>query len=325
MEGEGLDSTSLCQRVGINVGGLTGLDSLVRRADVYRLMALVAEVSRNVDIGLSAYRHFLPGSFQLVGYVMMSSANLRQAIEHMVQFAPLLSNSVTLGLSEEGDGLRFWHIEQPDSELSKPRSLEDAGLASVLGFCRWLTGKNLPKLLEVEFTYPQPLDITEHQRLFACELKFGAPRVSLLFDRKALQRPLSSSNEALALLHGDLARHRMAQLRLTAYSARVRGLLLERLNLGSCDMEAVAVCMNISKRTLQRGLLGEGTHFKDILDEVRQQLAEYYLRNNTYNLSRVGELLGFKESSSFHKACLRWYGMPPGRYRTQLVRDSAVS
>ena len=323
-EGEGFDSSALWRQAGIDPELLGQPDFFVQRNNVYRLMALAEERSGNPAIGLRVCRYLLPGAFQLVGYVMMSSASLRQAIEHMVQFAPLLSSGVTLGLSEEGDGLRLWGVEQPDPKLSKPRSYEDAGLASVLGFCRWLTGNNLPKLREVEFTYAQPLDTTEHQRLFACELKFGAPRVSILFDRTALQQPLSSSNEALALLHGNLARHRMEQLRVTAYSARVRSLLLERLNLGECDMEAVAACLHVSKRTLQRGLLVEGIQFKGILDEVRQQLADYYLQHNTYTLQRVGELLGFKEASSFHKACLRWYGMSPGRYRTQLAEERVV-
>lgn len=58
--------------------------------------------------------------------------------------------------------------------------------------------------------------------------------------------------------------------------------------------------------------------FKEVLDGARRQLADHYLRHHSYSLTRVGELLGFKEPSSFQKACQRWFSMPPGRYRWHL-------
>jgi AraC-like DNA-binding protein len=44
-------------------------------------------------------------------------------------------------------------------------------------------------------------------------------------------------------------------------------------------------------------------------------LADFYLRHSRYSVKRVAYLLGFHDHSSFHKACSRWFGMPPGQYR----------
>ncbi|MGA4472331.1 AraC family transcriptional regulator [Ectopseudomonas chengduensis] len=321
LEGEGLDSAGLCREAGIDMQVLRSPDSFVPRGNVFRLMALAEQASGNPDIGLRAHRHFLPGSLQLVGYVMMSSPNLRQALESLARFFPLLGSGFTLGLTEEEDGLRFWGVDHPEDGSPRPRSFEDAGMASMLGFCRWLTGDNLPSPRDIQFTYGEPADTSEHRQVFGCNLYFGAPRNSILFDRRALQQPLSTANEALALLHGRFAEHRIGQLYGSTYGDRIRALLVERLSLGACDIEAMAMCMHTSKRTLQRGLAKEGVNFKDILDDVRRQLADYYLRNSPYSLVRVGELLGFKEPSSFHKACLRWFGTSPGRYRNRLSGD----
>ncbi|MCL6692398.1 AraC family transcriptional regulator [Pseudomonas sp. R3.Fl] len=318
LEGEGLDSAYLCREAGIDMSLLRSPDGFVLRKEVFRLMALAEQTSGKPAIGLCACRHFLPGSLQLVGYVMMSSPNLKRALESLAQFSLLLVSGFTIGLVEEGNGLRFWIVDHPEDGFPRPRAFEDAGMASILGFCRWVTGNNLPQLREIEFTYPEPTDISEHQSLFGCELRFGALRNSILFDRRALLQPLSTANEALALLHGRFAEYRMDQLHGTTCSDRVRALLVERLSLGPCDMETVAMCMRTSRRALQRGLAREGVYFKDILDDARRQLADYYLRHSPYSLARVGELLGFKEPSSFHKACLRWFGIPPGRYRNHL-------
>ncbi len=319
LEGEGLDSTQLCWEAGIDLRSLMHSESVVLVENAYRLVELAAQVSGNQDIGLRAYRHFLPGSLQLVGYVMMSSPNLRQALESLVQFSPLLGNAFTIGLTQEEDGQRLWVTYHFENGQGVPRQMEDAGFSTLLGFCRWVTGCSLPKLREVEFSYPKPADISEHQQLFGGTVRFGACRSSILFEG-ALLHPLSTANEALVLLHSRFAEHRLGQLYGATYSSRVRTLLIERLALGVCDMVMVAMHMRIGKRALQRGLAREGVHFRDILDDARRQLADYYLRHCPYSLARVGELLGFKEPSSFHKACLRWFGTPPGRYRIHLSK-----
>ena len=317
LEGEGLDSARLCQEAGINLALLRQPDSFVRRASLYRLMALAQSESNDPDIGLRTYRYVLPGAFQLLGYIMMSSQNLNEALSAMARYLPLLGTGIKCGLSQEEGGQRFWGIEEPE-ELLKPRSFEDAGLAVMLGFCRWLTGGSLPGLQEIAFTYPEPLDTTEHQRLFGCALRFGEPRFSILFDQQDLLRPLSTANETLALLHGNFADHRMEQLREATYSSRTRTWLIENFSLGDQDMASVAMGIGVSPRALQRGLVREKTSFREVLDGARRQLADYYLRHTPYSQVRVGELLGFKEPSSFHKACLRWFGTTPGRYRNSL-------
>ncbi len=323
LEKEGLDSDSLCRQAGIDPALLGLPDSFMRRADVYRLMALAQVESGDPDIGLRAYRHFLPGGFQLVGYAMMSSPNLKSALDALVRYQPLLGTGARVGVSRDERGTCIWGIDDLQAE-AKPRAFEDACLAALLGLCRWLTGGSLPGLHAVEFTYPEPLDITEHQRLFDCTLCFGAQRNGIVFDQEALLRPLSTANEALALLHGRFAEHRMNQLREASYGERTRSWLMEHISFGRCDMASAAKGLKVGERVLQRGLAREGATFRDVLDDARRQLADYYLRNTPYSLAQIGELLGFREPSSFHKASLRWFGMPPGRYRLLLSATESL-
>jgi hypothetical protein len=52
-----------------------------------------------------------------------------------------------------------------------------------------------------------------------------------------------------------------------------------------------------------------------VLNDVRRQLADFYLRCSHFNMKYVTHQLGFHDHSSFHKACIRWFGMTPGQYR----------
>ncbi|CAD5108643.1 AraC family transcriptional regulator [Zestomonas carbonaria] len=316
LRAEGLDASRLCREAGLDMGQLGQADAFFRRQDAYRLMELAALESGNPGIGLRAHAHFLPGSFQMVGYVMMSSPNMKVALEQLSRFSPLIGSGFSVTLAPEGRALlRLSFAEHPQDGYPQPRQFEDAGVAALLGFCRWLTGEGQPQPRQLTFTYDEPADTAEYQKLSACPLHFGARHTSILFDRHELLRPLSTANEVMALLHGRFAEFRLRQLYGGSYSARVQTMVIESLNQGACDMESIAMALCISKRTLQRGLAREGANFKDILSDARRQMADYYLRHCPYDLTRVGELLAFKDQSSFHKACLRWFGMSPGRYR----------
>jgi AraC-like DNA-binding protein len=317
LSAQGLDVDSLCQEAGLDIKLADIPGSFYERSTIYRLWDLAAQASGDPNIGLKAYENFHPGVFQIVGYTMMSSLNLKKAFERLVHFSPLISTGFSLFFVQEQQHYRLAALDHHQRGSIKPRQYADASLGSLLGICRWLTGGKSPQPLSVEFTYPEPEDISEHQRLFGCELRFGAAYDSILFDGQELRRPLSMANEALAMLHDSYAKAQLDLLNDFTIVCRIRALITERLSKGQgqCDMESIAAALNISKRTLQRALEKEGTQFKNVLNDVRRQLADFYLRHSHFNLKHVTYLLGFYDHSSFHKACTRWFGMTPGQYR----------
>ncbi|VVO36535.1 AraC family transcriptional regulator [Pseudomonas fluorescens] len=317
LSAQGLDVASLCQEAGFDIRLADTPGSFCERSAIYRLWDLAVKASGDPDIGLKAYDNFHPGIFQIVGYTMMSSLNLKKALERLVRFSPLIGTGFSLFFVQEQQHFRLAALDHQQRGSIKPRQYTDASLGSLLGFCRWLTGGKSPQPLSVEFAYPEPEDISEHKRLFGCELRFGAAYDSILFDGQELLRPLSMANEKLATLHDSFAEAQLELLYGFTIVCRIRALITERLSQGQgqCDMESIAAALNISKRTLQRALEKDGTQFKDVLNDVRRQLADFYLRHSRFNMKHVTYLLGFHDHSSFHKACTRWFGMTPGQYR----------
>ena len=319
LSAQGLDVVNLCQEAGLDMEILAQPATFCRRSIIYRLWDLATQVSGNPNIGLKAYGHVHPGSFQIVGYTMMSSLNLKRALERLVRFSALIGTGFSLFFVQEGQHYRLsgLDLQQPDSV--KPRQYTDAGLASLLGFCRWLTGGHLPQPLSIEFSYPEPENTLEHQQLFGCPLVFGAAYDSIVFDGQELLRPLSMANEALATLHDSFAEAQLDLLFGFSILGRVRAMITQRLSQGLgpglFDMESMAAALHISKRTLQRALEKDGVQYKDVLSDLRRQMADFYLRHSHYNMKHVAYLLGFHDHSSFHKACCRWFDMPPGQYR----------
>jgi AraC-like DNA-binding protein len=50
---------------------------------------------------------------------------------------------------------------------------------------------------------------------------------------------------------------------------------------------------------------------------MRRQLAMRYLREREMAICEVAYLLGFSESSSFHRAFKRWTGLTPKEFRNR--------
>ncbi|VVO15881.1 AraC family transcriptional regulator [Pseudomonas fluorescens] len=319
LSAQGLDVDRLCQESGLDrqLAAIPG--SFCERSTIYRLLDLAAQASGDPNIGLRSAEHFHPGMFQIVGYTMMSSSNLKNAFERLTHFSPLIGTGFTMLVVQEQQHYRLATFDHHQRGSIKPRQYTDASLAALLGVYRWLSGSKSLRPLSVEFSYPQPKDIHEHQQLFGCELRFGAAYDSILFDGEELLRPLRMANEALAKLHESYANGQLDLLNDSTVVCRIRALIAERLSQaqpqGQCNMESIAAALSISKRTLQRALEKAGTQFTNILNHMRQQLADFYLRHSHFNMQHVTYLLGFHDHSSFHKACLRWFGMTPGQYR----------
>ena len=68
---------------------------------------------------------------------------------------------------------------------------------------------------------------------------------------------------------------------------------MKRLPSGDASDATISEDLYTSTRTLQRRLKDEGTTFKTILGEVRRELAEKYISDDSLSLSEISFLLGF--------------------------------
>jgi AraC-like DNA-binding protein len=314
--GEGLDSNALVAAAGIDPATLEAPGARLPTEQVSHLWQLAVERSGNPLIGLAQHRVPRPASFDVVGYTMMSSANLRGAFERLVRYLRILSDAVTIDRQEHRDLCRLVFVLQ-GGDRPVPRARIEFILVTLASFCRWVSGDRIgPRAVEIP--YPVPADPKPYLDAFGCPVSFGAPAASLLFALDDLDQPLSTSNSTLAQLHERFAGEYLERFGHAQISTRVREVILRRLPDGEPRRDQVARELGLSERTLQRRLEEEQTSFHQVLDDARRELAQQYLGRLQLSLAEAAYLLGFAEESSFFRACKRWFGVPPGQYRSRL-------
>lgn len=287
--------------------------------DYERLILAAVDLLDDPAAGLRAGYHAPAGAAHLVGFVLVNSRTLRDALTLFRRYAPLVVEGVGCELEERGNEGCF-RCAHPDLGVGAARFATEL----LLGY---LAARMNPhffggdaRIRELRLTGPRPRNAAEVEELLGIPLTWGAEHNELLFDRSALDVSQRHADAWVCQLMCDKA-ERMLGERQTAerLRLRVKDSFKYQVQLGRPDNEAVASALGLSARTLRRRLARLGYTFRDLVDEARQELACDALQRPDSSIKEVAYTLGFAEPSAFHRAFKRWTGVTPREFQTQAV------
>jgi AraC-like DNA-binding protein len=317
LKAEGLDIAALFDEAGLETVALSDPDSRFPTEKVSLLWELAVARSGNATIGLVKSNIVRAASFDVVAYTMMSSPHLLGILESLNRYVGIVSDAASIVISEDDEGYRMI-LELFGGGRPVPRQRFEFDLMIILSFCRWVTNRDLGPLA-LELRFPPPADLRPYQDAFQCPLRFNAAANALLFARADVLAPLPTAHPLLAEVLQRFATERLQRLDHLQTSSRARAAIIRRLPAGEPRRTEVAAVLEISERVLQRRLQTEGTSFQRLLDDTRRELAQQYLGQTDVSLADATYLLGFGDRSSFFRACRRWFGTSPRRYRIRLI------
>lgn len=322
LAGEGLDPRSVLEEAGVDPATVEAQGARLATDQISRVWEVAAERSGNEAIGLAGHQVPRPASFDVVGYTMMSCADLLGAFDRLVRYLRILSDALVIERREDR-GRYFVSFQLDGGERPVPRQRMDFILVTILNFCRWISGRRFHPLT-VAISYPAPADAGPYQEAFGCPVTFGARLSTLVFSFEDLKVPLATANPSLAALHERYAGEYLEHFEPDRTSFRVREAIIRHLPDGEPRRDRVARELCMSERTMQRRLEEETSSFLRLLNDTRRELAEQYLSRLQLSLAQAAYLLGFADQSSFFRACKRWFGVPPGEYRRQMRRPASA-
>jgi len=177
--------------------------------------------------------------------------------------------------------------------------------------------------LEVAFQHREPRSLVEHRRVLRAPLRFGAPQNQITMPVAVLDLPLRESEPALAAVLDDCASYALARLPPISDGLKLcRDLIAAQVTAGATPRIAyIARELAVSQRSLQRALHSAGWSFRDIVDDVRRELALALATETSDRAAQIAQRLGYAEPSAFHSAFRRWTGHTVSelrRHRTRL-------
>ncbi len=314
-------ASHLCSLSGIDYVVLAR-DASVRLTPVQfeQLWKNAAHLTQDPLFGLHFGESMQLAALGVVGQVILTSNTVGEALDHAGAMAHLLTDLYRFRISRDSRTTTLYFMENTSRTQRYPHTARHFGDYLIVFALHELDGLLLERIepLSARFPYAIPYH-HEYTRIFRCPVKGKAGDLSIEFHRRYEDLTILSANYGLQnfLLQRVTAICAREPDETTALQQRVFHYLLSNSYRQMPGLEAVAANFNFSPRSLQRHLEEEGTRFSDIVNQVRQQLAQDYLCAGQYPIKDIAAMLGYEEQRAFLRAFRRWTGLSPAAWRRQ--------
>ena len=316
LESHKIDPDGLFRQAGLDPSLLKESRTRYQSDLVRKAWVEASRLTKNENIGLEATKFYTPLDLQALGVTFLSSTTLMEALQRMERYESVLNSKLYFTIVESERRVDFL-IEAPVEVPEGMRIAEDILMSIVLDLCRRGLSSSLDPV-EAAFTYPEPRNTGEHFATFRCPLAFSQSVARISFRAEDTRRTFTASNRELAVSNDQILNSMLKDLQSSDLVSQVKRAIIHDLPSGTPSESEMAKRVFVSSRTLQRKLADEGTNFRAILLEVRQELAEQYISDKNIPLAEISYMLGFSDTSSFSRAFKRWTGNTPNVFRANL-------
>ena len=312
-----IDYLPLLQSAGIDPSVLEDNNQRISVAAMEKLLLLLIDASGDQCFGLHSSRFIEPASYSVLGYISMNCSSLRDIQAKIPIYEKIVGDmGVTSVEIANGFALQRWECKFTDP-IAVRNEVEHV-LGSWVTYARNFLNFQPHDAVWFEHSAPQdPALLASYAEIFACDVLFDQPASGVRIREDTLDLPLPQANEKLLEM---LLKHATQLLAEITHNQRVTDQVknLLRLMLGTQTPSSAMIAekLGISSRTLQRKLGEEGTQYKDVLNDLRLELALYFLKNTDLSLEAIAHELGYSEGRSFYRSFKQWTGRTAGSYRT---------
>jgi AraC-like DNA-binding protein len=316
----GLNPARLVRQMGLDPRVLTLTDLRIPAAKVVALLEAAALESECETFGLRMAESRRLSDFGALSLLITHQPTLREVLTTLGQYRHLVNETLIIQVEETASAV----VVREDLLLTSPtgaRQAYELAVGVLVRIFRALLGARW-RPLSVEFTHGAPRDLSVHHRLFGHEVIFDSDFNGVVCSLADLDRANPSADPVMA----GYARNfvdtlpRAGQRSILGEVQKAIHLLLPT---GQATLERVAESIGVPQRTLQRRMADQGADFRQVLDEVRCDLALRFVANEAFTLTRVSQLLGYSQSSTFTRWFHGRFGLAPSDWRRREAAGGA--
>lgn len=322
---ERLDLARVLREVLLPSEVLTQPDAMLSLTEVERLLAAVRARCTRTDLGFEVGKMFSVGAHSFVGFGMLNSPNVAQALHFVARYFRLVMPSFRLRFvctTEHGE-LHF----SPMVAMSHEALLfhiEAIGMAALREVRDLADGRMLETQLDLAM--PPPSHADRYRALPRLKVHFHSelgPAVRLRVSGNLAALPIVAADTNALRVAEERCRLLIEQVTEAGTLSELIAMTLRESSDGPPSEEEVARMLNISCRTLNRYLKKEKTSFRDIARSVQHTLARERLEAGQMSINEIAYSLGFSDAANFTRAFRNVERCSPSQYRlkTQASRS----
>jgi AraC-like DNA-binding protein len=316
----GGDPSVIYHQIDWDLSELTDPDATIPTRTAANLLAQSAKLTDCPHFSLLlARQRDLNNYLGLLGQILNASATIGDALKEGVKRYDLHSQGAGWELNTEGNISNVTRQIDGFLELSAVQ-VTQLSIGMMWRLMRLLSdGRWHPTM--VSFRFSRPGNTLVYKRFFDVPVLFGADENTIVFHSQDLLIPLPRQDQYLLnVLKSFADTQRMSRRR--TLKDEVKYLVRKNLQNGITDIEHVARFFPFEQRTLQRKLTALGSGYRQLLQEVRMEVAKDRLLNSDVPIARLADSLDYSDQGSFTKAFKSQTGNTPSAWRRQARRKT---
>jgi AraC-like DNA-binding protein len=257
-------------------------------------------------------------TYGMYGFAILCCPDFRKAMEFARQYHALAAPLATIDFDER-EGFATWTIEPKVEAATNPqlyRFIAEMQIGIHISLMRDIIGPSFVPV-EVCLSYSEAEDFFLPADQLECRVRFTSLANRIAFKSVWLDQAATLSNRTtyptIVALCDDLLDD--LELRIGAVG-KIRAILLRDIT-NPPTFAAIAKLLDANERSLRRHLQQQGVSFRDLLDELRAQIALKYLRTTKLANEQIALALGFSDAANFRRAFRRWTNRTPSEMRSK--------
>ncbi len=312
IESKLVNPDALLERVGLDRKQLIEPNNFVQYQQLIELLEITAKELNLPYFGLELGRWQSLNILGSVGYLMGNCETLEMALKNLTKYYHIHQNSADLLLESGQDFVKLSFLVRSSLKVGVYHGA-DLALSVGVNLLKQLTDDQI-KLHRLELPHSCDANTSVYRQALGQIPVFNCAHTALVFEKKYLKLAIKNSDKQLFSILSQQLGHPNESKR-ENICEHVEVLIKQYLLHEQFGVNLIAEKLSMSARSLQRHLAQYDTTFRELVDEVRCNLAHQYLTESSLSLSNISDILSFSNYSEFTRAFKRWYGMPPKDYR----------
>lgn len=310
---KGADAAYIFDTNGVHPDLLNSPTLSIQLPNYCQMLEQAAFLSGCDNFGLEYGQQFQPKSLGLIGYIGLCSPDLASALRNIANYFHFHQKDTLMQFVEHQDCWRIDYQVQHGAILCRRQDAE-LTLGMLMNVIRGVLGQNYSPRA-VHFEHSRPIQWQEHRKLFNAPVYFEQPYNSILIKKSDTYVKMPDADPILLKVIQDTLKLLNQNQQRQDIVNQTRSRIQISLSKGEPCLDRIANDLHMSTTCFIRKLKSEGTNFTKLVDSVRCEMAENYIKQPHIQISEIAFLLGYSELSAFSRAFKRWFHITPRQWR----------